>query len=705
MPRGAVQFGIVLLLLIIGISPFLGAARGGSWGESVSPELLERIDRYDADEYLVLVQLAEAEGSSTDPGQSDYHYISRIEWARLAGIETVSSLLASVGISTPLRIQWTASDAWEVPLSYIHCLSSLLLWASVADIQEMAQMPWVAHIRSAEDTVPLLTFTHGSAGSTGMLDSEGIRLSELTANQVQVGTDLERMASQYGWFQVDRSSMKQLADLGLESSPLRESFVGADYESYSLAAYVIRDEALVELIEEPIDEAGTLDGVLSACQDTITLGEVYALLDTAYSCGADMLTLASLSSEGRSEPIFLLWRSEHVEALASLGAVMVEGIQTTPDSPPHLITTRGSHEDRVAVEWEAVAGVDVYEILRSSEVGGALQTIAVVDGTTFSDSDICVCESLEYRVRSITPSGAGQLSLPSTGNIGVVPEPVPEARANGYDLLGAIELSWTAVDNATYYRVLRTQYMTDGSRVPAQQYNVANVADTRFIDQDVIVGQKYLYRIRAVNGCGGAELSHQVTGMAMFAPLAGKTLNPPVWVDTTRGQPYDVVNVAWSKVDGAEGYQIYRSLSYDGPFEELAYTVDTGWSDLEVELCGDYWYRIQAVGESEVSALSTTSYGSYGYRPAAPQNVLASLYTYPESIRVTWNAMPDTITYHVIRAPSEDGPFGPLGHTSELYYLDEGLVPGQEFWYLVRASNPCGCSGNVGVARGATTSE
>ena len=62
------------------------------------------------------------------------------------------------------------------------------------------------------------------------------------------------------------------------------------------------------------------------------------------------------------------------------------------------------------------------------------------------------------------------------------------------------------------------------------------------------------------------------------------------------------------------------------------------------------------------------------------------------------------VAYDVSRAAAREGPYATIAESvPTTSFVDEGLVPGQEFWYKVKASNPGGCSGDLGPAYGATS--
>ncbi len=98
--------------------------------------------------------------------------------------------------------------------------------------------------------------------------------------------------------------------------------------------------------------------------------------------------------------------------------------------------------------------------------------------------------------------------------------------------------------------------------------------------------------------------------------------------------------------------------------------------------------------------------------PAAPLGIAAEA-AGPGEILVTWtaNAEPDLAGYLLSRSDAEAGPFillnaAPLANVT---YLDSGLVPGQRYWYVVRAvdtaGNPSASSGLANAVAGLSPPE
>ena len=101
------------------------------------------------------------------------------------------------------------------------------------------------------------------------------------------------------------------------------------------------------------------------------------------------------------------------------------------------------------------------------------------------------------------------------------------------------------------------------------------------------------------------------------------------------------------------------------------------------------------------AAGATAASGSTSRYQAAA--VVASDGVYADAIRVDWQAGYTAEFYEVFRSASPDGPFVLICRTEDLFCIDVGLEPGQEFWYRVAARNLCGGSGRTEAIHGATT--
>ncbi len=155
---------------------------------------------------------------------------------------------------------------------------------------------------------------------------------------------------------------------------------------------------------------------------------------------------------------------------------------------------------------------------------------------------------------------------------------------------GGVELTWTAVQGAARYELL-VWWDSETGWVPLDE---GDLTGTTFSHSDLDTGITYFYLVRGVSGSGeSGEWSEQVT--ATLADLQ-PTLAPPILTaDAAEG----LVELSWTRVDGAVRYELYAWTSWEGwqrlDEEDLGTTT---FSHTGLLAGMTYFYAIRAVGES-----------------------------------------------------------------------------------------------------------
>lgn len=190
-----------------------------------------------------------------------------------------------------------------------------------------------------------------------------------------------------------------------------------------------------------------------------------------------------------------------------------------------------------------------------------------------------------------------------------------------------------------------------------------------------------------LTGCGLWEL---------LEPPLTPPASPPAGLTATAGDLEAEVELSWQPVEGASSYEVLRADDPEGNFTPIGTSQTTSFLDQPAEghplLPGVlYWYRVRACNQAGCSQLSDTVFGYAGY-PPAPAGVDASDGTSPNWIEVSWVAVPGATSYQVFRAAAPEGDYNLLDTTPDPEYLDQTAVPGQRYWYRVRACNAWGCS-------------
>jgi molybdopterin-binding protein len=154
------------------------------------------------------------------------------------------------------------------------------------------------------------------------------------------------------------------------------------------------------------------------------------------------------------------------------------------------------------------------------------------------------------------------------------------------------------------------------------------------------------------------------------------------------------VNLSWSAVANATGYNIKRSTTSGGPYTVLASSVtESTYRDINLANGSTYYYVVTAVNNSGESGISNEAAATpYVPAPSAPLNLTAT--TSNSQAVLTWNHVADATGYTVSRATYSGGPYTTIASTvTTSTYTNVGLTNGVTYYYVVQAYNMMGYSG------------
>ncbi len=159
--------------------------------------------------------------------------------------------------------------------------------------------------------------------------------------------------------------------------------------------------------------------------------------------------------------------------------------------------------------------------------------------------------------------------------------------------------------------------------------------------------------------------------------IQGEVILAPTDVAASDGTSTAGVTVGWSASQGADSYQVYRTL--DGAPALIATTLTASFFDTTAAPGVQYAYSVKAVGAAGVSDFSASD---TGYRHvAAPTAVAASAGSSTGEVTLTWSASAGATSYQIFR----DGGPSPVGTVSATTYHDTGAPIGVIASYTVRA--------------------
>jgi fibronectin type 3 domain-containing protein len=218
---------------------------------------------------------------------------------------------------------------------------------------------------------------------------------------------------------------------------------------------------------------------------------------------------------------------------------------------------------------------------------------------------------------------------------------------------GQVTLSWTPVNGATGYRVLR-----DGVQV-------ATTTVAGFTDTGLDNGTSYGYQVLATNVAGWSPLSDAVDGTPNVVAPATPTNLVAAPGDGT-------VTLAWSAVPGATAYQVFRGATLLTSQPTTTYT-DSGLVDGT-----SYSYTVKALnGVVASGATAPVTCTPVATAPDAPTNVVAT--PGDATVTLTWTASPGATSYTVVR----DGV--PVTTQPGTTFSDASVANGSTYTYYVLA--------------------
>lgn len=249
----------------------------------------------------------------------------------------------------------------------------------------------------------------------------------------------------------------------------------------------------------------------------------------------------------------------------------------------------------------------------------------------------------------------------------------PELSVSNVESTGKIKLSWTAVSGAKEYIVYRA---TEKS---GEYKRLKTTEETTHVNGTVEVGKTYYYYVVAVADDGSrSEFSNTVEGTCV--------LERPV-VSVCNIESTGKIRIEWDEIEGAAGYEVYRSATGDGEFTLLKKVSGTRLNHTSAVAGETWYYKVKALGQ--ISA-ADSAFSSVKYRTcdvARPKVTVTNIES-TGKIRIDWNSVKDADGYEVYCATEQDGEFKLLKKVRSSALNHTSAREGVTYYYKVVALGP-----------------
>lgn len=345
-----------------------------------------------------------------------------------------------------------------------------------------------------------------------------------------------------------------------------------------------------------------------------------------------------------------------------------------------------ANEKTLTIKWNKITGAYGYRIKRSTDEDGTYKVVKTIKSgntTSYKDTSVKAGKTYYYTVETMVKTGdnicySGD-SAPMEGRTAKKAK-IKYAVSNGSN---QIEVNWGAVSGAYGYRIKRSTSKNGTYKVVATLKGKNN---TTYQDKNVKTAKTYYYKVETINKVNGKK---GYSGDS--AVVSAKTLKTTS-ITAVKATGSTSVRLEWKAVDGASGYQIYRSTSKDSGYKKVGQVKGKNtkkYEDKTLEAGKTYYYQVRAYKSN--SAKNGVASFSKAQKAWTIKQVVFSQITSDSKNQVTlgWKKVSKAQGYDIYRSDESNSGFEKIASISSgstLTYTDKGVKSGNTYYYKIAAT-------------------
>ncbi|MGN0527325.1 MAG: hypothetical protein ACI4IF_07805 [Acutalibacteraceae bacterium] len=329
----------------------------------------------------------------------------------------------------------------------------------------------------------------------------------------------------------------------------------------------------------------------------------------------------------------------------------------------------------IKVSWNEVKGADGYRVYRKT-TGGWSKLVDLGNLTSYVDTAVANNVQYSYTVRPFVFNDEGESVFNASGydNTGVSYKWLKApANVKATVKTDSVTVTWDKVSGASSYKIYRREVLEDGSYSSWVGLK-SGITTNSYADTEVIKGTKpssYQYTVRAVVSGGGSYNSSYPSVSVIPAPTVSAAL------------AVNGVKVTWNSIEGADNYNIYKSVN-GGSWKGIAYGVtNTSYVDTSVADGQKVAYTVRASVSGKLGQYVGSKTVLFYKAPTV------TLSNATNGVTVKWSKNNSAKGYYVYRK-TEGGSWSKITtvkNNSTFSYTDTKATAGTKYYYTVRMYN------------------
>ena len=252
-------------------------------------------------------------------------------------------------------------------------------------------------------------------------------------------------------------------------------------------------------------------------------------------------------------------------------------LQTIPPDVPENVQTEVISTNSARITWNEVSGALSYQVYRTTSAEGTYSSVGTSVTTSYTNASLSAGQAYYYKITAL--SGGNRESAKSTAAVAIMP---PANVRVTVKTINSVSLAWNAFSGASGYNIYRSG-SEDGIY---SKVNTAAVTGAEFTNTSLSQDVTYWYKVSVI--VDGAE------GLPSSQIPASTSSIPDVRVTARTANS---ISLAWNVVSEESGYNVYRSDSENGIYNQINTGAVTGTEFTDTDLSQDaiYWYKVSAI--------------------------------------------------------------------------------------------------------------